>query len=58
MEGKFQIDFETSNAAFEDNPREEVQQILVKIIKRLGDGEVGGCIYDSNGNNVGEWGFY
>lgn len=57
MEGKFQVYFETSNAAFEDNPR-EVQEILLKIVRRLDNGESGGCIYDSNGNNVGEWGFY
>lgn len=57
MEGKFQVDFELSNAAFEDNPR-EAQEILLKIVRRLDNGESGGCIYDSNGNNVGEWGFY
>jgi hypothetical protein len=57
MEGKFQIDFKTDNAAFEDNPR-EAQEILLKIVRRLDAGEVGGCIYDDNGNNIGQWGFY
>lgn len=57
MEGKFQIDFKTDNAAFEDNPR-EAQEIPLKIVRRLDAGEVGGCIYDDNGNNIGQWGFY
>jgi hypothetical protein len=57
MESKFQIDFKVDNAAFEDNP-EEVQDILMKIVKKLRHGESGGRVIDSNGNTVGEWGYY
>lgn len=58
MEGKFQIDFKTDNAAFEDNMQFEVIEILKRIIKKVDRCENGGQVFDSNGNNIGEWGYY
>ena len=50
---KIQITINTDNAAFEDNPEEEVQRILKAITRTMLIG-YGVCyLIDSNGDTVG-----
>lgn len=56
----FKVEFETSNAAFDDendgNSREEIRRILRGIsFDVYENGETGGMIRDSNGNRIGSW---
>lgn len=56
------IEIETGNAAFADQPGEELANILTEVAERLRDGlgyapdaSFGGRVRDSNGNDVGAW---
>ena len=50
---KFTLKIKTENAAFEENPMEEIKRILLDLIDRL-DNETGiYMLQDVNGNNVG-----
>ena len=55
----FTLKIETDNAAFEDELRgPELARILRAVADRLADLgslEDRGALYDSNGNNVGNW---
>ena len=50
------IQFETDNAAFEDDPA-EVRRILHEIAARIQSGDTIGQIRDINGNTVGDYCF-
>lgn len=52
----FKLHFDTSNAAFSDDPARETAEILRKLADRIQD--MGDCLYsgpvrDSNGNRIG-----
>ena len=49
------IEFETSNAAFDEYGTYEVIRILDEIGRKLDNGYDHGVIMDINGNKVGEW---
>lgn len=51
------IEFETTNAAFEQAPAWESARILRQIAEWLENGERlgGGPIFDVNGNRIGHW---
>jgi hypothetical protein len=51
----FKLEFETGNAAFTDNLREECARILRKIADQLESGRECGRCMDYNGNAVGDW---
>lgn len=51
----FKVQFETTNAAFDDDPAGAVVGILGDIIDKLEDGERSGEVLDENGNPVGTW---
>ena len=52
----FQLEFDTGNAAFEDdNLRPEIARILGEIAEHVEGGYVEGVIRDINGNKVGNW---
>lgn len=45
------IEFETGNAAFEDNPN-EIEYVLEQVARKVSQG--GGSLFDSNGNKIGK----
>ena len=48
------IEFETDNAAFEDNDIYlETVEILERITRRIANGETSGNVRDTNGNRIG-----
>lgn len=51
----FEIKFSTDNAAFMDDPAEEVASILRGIATDIENGAKDGIAMDINGNKVGEW---
>lgn len=58
----FRIEIETGNAAFADQPGEELASILTEVAERMRDGlgyapdaSFDGRVLDSNGNHVGTW---
>lgn len=54
----FKLQFETENAAFDDDARGtyEVARILEKLASDIRDSRRGsGTLYDQNGNLVGSW---
>lgn len=59
----FRMEIETSNAAFSEDPREEIAAILADVAERVGEGlgytggadALTGIICDVNGNRVGTW---
>ena len=53
----FTVSIESSNAAFEDEPAEEVVRILRHVADQIRDGYVVGAVIDSNGNSVGVFEF-
>ena len=61
----FKLEFETGNAAFDDdadantnnNAREEIARILRDVAHRVRDGSDGGFIRDVSGNRIGTWDF-
>ena len=52
----FSCQLESGNAAFEDDPRSELEDILHSMITQIRRGRDGGKLMDSNGNSVGTWG--
>ena len=53
----FTLKFSTDNAAFSENPNDEVARILKEVALRMTDyGEAKrGPIFDINGNKIGEF---
>lgn len=52
----FKIQFETDNAAFQDdNFTFEVERILKEVTEKVNNGYTEGSILDVNGNVVGEF---
>jgi len=47
------IEFATGNAAFADDEKAAIAQILRGIAARLDDGRYVNKIYDENGNSIG-----
>lgn len=54
---KFELEFSTDNATFEDGEAEEVARILETAARRVRNGDVYGKVSDVNGNTVGSFGF-
>ena len=55
MTNRFTLDILAENAAFEDEPLEEIVRILVVVAGNLRQGAIKGRTIDSNGNVVGEY---
>lgn len=53
MELKLKIDL--GNDAFVEDREGEIARIMRDIMHRMASGVVQGVIFDSNGNNCGEW---
>jgi predicted DNA-binding WGR domain protein len=52
----FSLKFKTSNAAFDnDFKEEEISRILTKIAEQVKNGYTDNVILDVNGNNIGSW---
>lgn len=52
------IEFDSGNAAFEDDPVEETVRILRTIARQIESGRTGEqTVHDVNGNSIGEWFF-
>lgn len=51
----FRVEFETGNAAFDDDPAHECSRVLQHIRERLALGQVEGKCIDINGNTIGSW---
>ena len=64
----FRLTIKTGGAAFRDDSRTdrngnaildlegtEVRRILKDVARKLAEGRHGGCVMDTNGNNVGTW---
>lgn len=49
------IQFNTDNAAFDDDFSGELRQIFSRILKQVENGTIDGLIFDSNGNKIGHW---
>lgn len=56
MSVEFTLNISSSNAAFVDDPKEEVSRILLDTLKKLEQGYLSGVCRDINGNLVGDWG--
>ena len=52
---KLKIEFNTDNAAFDDNRIEEIDSVLATFFKQLEKGWTWGPLKDSNGDTVGQW---
>lgn len=56
---KFTVQFDMDNAAFEENPKDEVLLCLARVEsgvrKASFDRFESGLIRDSNGNTIGDW---
>jgi hypothetical protein len=55
--GKFTLEFNTDNAAFEDDANSEPARILQEVYLKVADGYAYGPCIDVNGNTVGRWFF-
>lgn len=54
--GTFTLSFDMDNAAFDDgNAAEECARALRIVAGKVSSGQDSGCIWDSNGNRIGEW---
>lgn len=53
----FTVTFKTTNAAFSEDPFWELKAIMGHIVDQLEDEVHGGLVFDSNGNQIGTWGF-
>ena len=49
------VQFNTDNAAFEENAQEEISRILCKIARQVETGSEAGAVIDYNGNKIGRW---
>lgn len=54
---EFSADFQSGNAAFGENPAEEMARILRDIAERIEQGQENGKARDINGNSIGSWWF-
>jgi len=52
---EFKLNINMDNAAFEDCPEDELQDLLERVKQRLAGGVTEGKIVDLNGNCVGEF---
>ena len=53
---KIVIEFDTSNAAFQDDDKDmEIATIMKDVTNKIYDGFQEGRIHDSNGNRIGYW---
>lgn len=56
MTTELRVTFDTGNAAFDNgNGPEEAARALRIIAGKVSSGQDSGCIWDSNGNRIGEW---
>lgn len=53
--GRFTLEIETGNAAFEGDWRPEVGALLVSLPNAIARGDTRGPLRDHNGNTVGHW---
>lgn len=51
----FKLEFETDNAAFEEDKASQIEHIIATVAQRIHDGETRGLARDTNGNVVGQW---
>lgn len=54
----FKLSFDTDNAAFEGDPRQEVILVLSRVAMAIEAGQATGKfqpVRDSNGNTIGTW---
>ena len=51
----FTMTIDSSNAAFEDEPGEELAGILRIVAAKVAEGYTSGPLYDTNGNRVGSF---
>lgn len=51
----FELKINTGNAAFEEEPRQEVIRILQEAILKLIEGNNNNNLFDINGNRVGHY---
>ena len=51
----FKMEFNTDNAAFEENYLLQIDTIMDIVIDQLAGAETEGVIYDTNGNKIGKW---
>jgi len=49
------IEFTTDNAAFEEDPEDEIAEVLHNIGRAIRSGATQGVILDRNGNRIGAW---
>lgn len=52
---KIMIEFDTDNAAFENDRDTECARILRLVADRIANGETSGRLRDINGNDIGTW---
>jgi len=52
---KFKLNIDMDNAAFDECPEEELQDLLERVKQRLAGGVTEGKIVDINGNMVGKF---
>lgn len=58
MGASLKIEFDSDNAAFEDDAQGETVRILRNIAKKIESGRTGEqAVHDINGNRIGEWFF-
>ena len=50
----FTIKVSTGNAAF-DNPSQELAQLLRQVADKVAEERTSGLLFDTNGNQVGQW---
>jgi hypothetical protein len=50
-----QIKINLENAAFEDAPDRELEQIFYRIREEISMGEKTAVVMDANGNRIGAW---
>lgn len=53
----FKLEIETTNAAFDPYPSDEVARLLDSVFRRVSAGEDSGSLLDYNGNKVGYFKF-
>lgn len=49
------IEFDTDNAAFDENRQAQIVLILGVVAGRVYRGDVEGLVRDANGNAIGSW---
>ena len=57
MTATFTMTVESANAAFEDEPDEEMARILRIVAEKIDDGYMAGPLLDRNGNTVGHFSY-